>query len=145
MNNRQATIFAWGATIAAAVVFLGLTLDSHRQFPNLTNAENIAPGVPPGMDVCHEYNCIHSHTLFGDGAYYAADLTQITQHRAEAHLQGYMRDPSAFYDEQRHRRLMPQQNLSEEEITNLIRFLDWVANVDNQGWPPRPILVTGGF
>jgi nitric oxide reductase subunit C len=25
----------------------------------------------------------------------------------------------------------------------LIAFLDWVSKVDNQGWPPRPILVTG--
>ena len=145
MTNRQARIFAWGSTIAAAVLFLGLTLDSHRQFPELTNAENITPEVTHGKDVWHKYNCINCHTLFGEGAYYAPDLTKITQHRGEAYLQAYMRDPAAFYDEQRHRRLMPQQNLSEEEISNLIKFLDWVANVDNQGWPPRPILVTGGF
>lgn len=145
MNNRQARIFAWGSTIAAAVLFLGLTLDSHRQFPKLTNAENITPEVTQGKDVWHKYNCINCHTLFGEGAYYAPDLTKITQHRGEAYLQAYMRDPAAFYDEQRHRRLMPQQNLGEEEITHLIRFLEWVANVDNQDWPPRPILVTGGF
>ena len=145
MNNRQARIFAWGSTIAAAVLFLGLTLDSHRQFPELTNAETITPQVIHGKDVWHKYNCINCHTLFGEGAYYAPDLTKITQHRGEAYLQAYMRDPSAFYDEQTHRRLMPQQNLSEEEITDLIQFLDWVANVDNQDWPPRPILVTGGF
>ena len=145
MTNRQARIFAWGSTIAAAVLFLGLTLDSHRQFPELTNAENITPEVTHGKDVWHKYYCLNCHTLFGEGAYYAPDLTKITQHRGEAYLQAYMRDPAAFYDEQRHRRLMPQQNLSEEEISNLIKFLDWVANVDNQGWPPRPILVTGGF
>ncbi|SDS99341.1 nitric oxide reductase, NorC subunit apoprotein [Halopseudomonas litoralis] len=145
MNNRQARIFAWGSTIAAAVLFLGMTLDSHRQFPELTNADTITPQVTHGKDVWHKYNCINCHTLFGEGAYYAPDLTKITQHRGEAYLQAYMRDPSAFYDEQTHRRLMPQQNLSEEEITDLIKFLDWVANVDNQGWPPRPILVTGGF
>ena len=145
MNNRQARIFAWGSTIVAAVVFLGLTLDSHRQFPNLTNTENITPEVTHGKDVWHKYNCINCHTLFGEGAYYAPDLTKITQHRSEAYLQAYMRDPASFYDEQLHRRLMPRQDLSDEEITNLIHFLDWVANVDNQGWPPRPILVTGGF
>src|SRR5690554_8230337 len=145
MTNRQARIFAWGATIAAAVVFLGLTLDSHRQFPDLTNAENITPEVTHGKDVWHKYNCINCHTLFGEGAYYAPDLTKITQHRGEAYLQAYMRDPSAFYDEQRHRRLMPKQDLSETEIADLITFLDWVSKVDNQGWPPRPILVTGSF
>ena len=145
MTNRQARIFAWGSTLVAAVLFLGMTLDTHRQFPTLTNSENITPEVTHGKDVWHKYNCINCHTLFGEGAYYAPDLTKITQHRGEAYLQAYMRDPAAFYDEQRHRRLMPQQNLSEEEITSLIRFLEWVANVDNHNWPPRPILVTGGF
>ena len=70
--------------------------------------------------------------------------TKIAQHRGEAYLKAYMRDPSNFYDEQRYRRLMPTQNLSEVEIDNLIKFLDWVSKVDNQGWPPRPILVAGG-
>src|SRR5690606_3035110 len=145
MTNRQARIFAWASTAVAIIVFLALTLDSHRQFPKLTNAENITPQVTHGKNVWHKYNCINCHTLFGEGAYYAPDLTKIAQHRTEAYLQAYMRDPSRFYDEQRHRRLMPQQNLREDEIVDLIAFLDWVSKVDNQDWPPRPILVTGGF
>ncbi|MFZ7096019.1 c-type cytochrome [Luteimonas dalianensis] len=143
MNKRQSRIFAIVATGLAAVAFLGLTVHSHMRFGELTNAENITPEVTAGKDVWHKYNCINCHTLFGEGAYYAPDLTKITQHRGEAYLTAYMRDPSQFYDEQRHRRLMPTQDLSDEEIHNLIQFLDWVANVDNQGWPPRPILVTG--
>ena len=145
MNNRQARTFAIAATGISALVFLILTLDSHRQFGELTNADAITPEVTHGKDVWHKYNCINCHTLFGEGAYYAPDLTKITQHRGEAYLQAYMRDPSQFYDENKHRRLMPQQDLSDKEITDLIAFLDWVANVDNQGWPPRPILVTGSF
>lgn len=143
MNKRQTRMFAIVSTAIASVAFIGMTIDSHRQFPKLTNAENITPAVRSGQDVWHKYNCINCHTLFGEGAYYAPDLTKITQHRGEQYLQAYMRDPSQFYDEQRHRRLMPKQNLSEDEIKNLIAFLDWVSKVDNQGWPPRPILVTG--
>ncbi|WP_298235450.1 c-type cytochrome [uncultured Azohydromonas sp.] len=143
MDKRQARFFAIGATAVSALVFGALTLDSHRQFDRLTNAQNLTPQVVAGKDVWHKYNCINCHTLFGEGAYYAPDLTKITQHRGEAYLTAYMRDPSQFYDEQRHRRLMPRQNLSEQEIKDLIVFLDWVSKVDNQGWPPRPILVTG--
>lgn len=143
MNKRQARHFAIISTGIAAAVFLALTIDSHRQFPKLTNAENITEEVKLGQNVWHKYNCINCHTLFGEGAYYAPDLTKITQHRGEAYLTAYMKDPSQFYDEQKHRRLMPKQNLSEDEIKNLISFLDWVSKVDNQGWPPRPILVTG--
>ena len=143
MNKRQARLFAIGSTVVASIAFLGLTLDSHRQFGRLTNADKITPQVTLGKDVWHNNNCINCHTLFGEGAYYAPDLTKITKLRGEAYLTAYMKDPSKFYDEQKHRRLMPKQDISDAEIAALIAFLDWVANVDNQGWPPRPLLVTG--
>lgn len=143
MNKRQARLFAIGSTAVAALAFLGLTIDSHRQFPKLTNAQNITPAVTHGKDVWHKNNCINCHTLFGEGAYYAPDLTKIAQHRGAAYLQAYLKDPSKFYDEQRHRRLMPKQDMTDVEIADLVSFLDWVSKVDNQGWPPRPILVTG--
>lgn len=143
MNKRQARLFAIGSSLLAAVVFIGLTLDSHRQFGKLTHSENITAEVKRGKDVWHNNNCINCHTVFGEGAYYAPDLTKITKLRGSPYLVAYLRDPSQFYDETRHRRLMPKQNLSERDITDLIAFLDWISNVDNQNWPPRPILVTG--
>ena len=143
MNKRQTRLFAIGSTAVAAIVFIGLTIDSHRQFPTLTQSQNITAEVTRGKDVWHANNCINCHTLFGEGAYYAPDLTKITQHRSAVYLQAYMRDPSQFYDEKKHRRLMPRQNLSETDITDLIAFLDWVSKVDNAGWPPRPIIVSG--
>ena len=143
MNKKRARLFAIGSTAIATVAFLGLTLDSHRQFGKLTNADKITPAVTRGKDVWHKNNCINCHTLFGEGAYYAPDLTKITKLRGEAYLTAYMHDPSKFYDETRHRRLMPKQDLSDRDITDLIAFLDWVGNVDNNGWPPRPILVSG--
>lgn len=143
MNKRQTRSFALISTAVAALVFLGLTLDSHRQFPKLTNAQNITPAVSRGQDVWHRNNCINCHTLFGEGAYYAPDLTKITQHRGTPYLTAFLRDPGKFYDEQRHRRLMPNPNLDDGEIADVIAFLDWVSKVDNQGWPPRPIMVAG--
>ncbi len=143
MNKRQARYFAIGATLVAALIFLGLTVDSHRQFPKLTNAQNITPAVTLGKKVWHNNNCINCHTIFGEGAYYAPDLTKIAQQRGAPYLRAFLKDPSKFYDEQRHRRLMPQQDLSDADIDGLIAFLDWVSRVDNQGWPPRPIMVTG--
>jgi nitric oxide reductase subunit C len=143
MNKRQTRLFAIVSTAIAAIAFLGMTLDSHRQFPKLTNEADLTPQVIAGKDVWHKYNCVNCHTLFGEGAYYAPDLTKIAKLRGEPYLQAYMKNPAQFYDEQRHRRLMPKQDLSDVEIKNLIAFLGWVSNVDNQGWPPRPILVTG--
>ena len=143
MNNRQARHFAVASTAIAALIFLILTVDSHRQFPRLTNAESITSEVVHGKDVWHENNCINCHTLFGEGAYYAPDLTKIAELRGRPYLEAYLHDPAQFYDEQVHRRLMPKQDLTDTEIADLVTFLEWVSKVDNQGWPPRPIYVTG--
>ena len=124
MNKRQTRSFALISTAIAAVVFLGMTVDSHRQFPTLTNAQQITPQVTRGKDVWHQYNCINCHTLFGEGAYYAPDLTKITQQRGAPYLTAFLKDPSKFYDEKRHRRLMPNLKLGDEEIADLIAFLD---------------------
>jgi len=143
MNKRQTRLFAVGSTALAALVFLGLTIDSHRQFGTLTHAENITPEVSRGQDVWHAKNCINCHTLFGEGAYYAPDLTKITTLRGTPYLTAFLHEPAKFYSEEKHRRLMPNPNLSDVQIADVIAFLDWVSKVDNQGWPPRPILVAG--
>jgi len=143
MNKRQTRVFAIASTALASLLFLILTVDSHRQFPTLTNAENITEEVVRGQNVWHNYNCINCHTIFGEGAYYAPDLTKITQLRGTPYLTAFMKDPSQFYDEQKHRRLMPNLGMSDQEIADVIAFMDWVSKVDNQGWPPRPILVAG--
>ncbi|HMM76467.1 MAG TPA: cytochrome c [Gammaproteobacteria bacterium] len=143
MNRRETRQFAIWSTAACAIAFIALTVHSHTRFAALTNSAAITDEVRHGQDVWHANNCVNCHTLFGEGAYYAPDLTKITQLRGSAYLTAYLHDPSQFYDEQRHRRLMPRQNLSDADIAGLIAFLDWVGKVDNQGWPPRPILVTG--
>ena len=143
MTKRQGRLFFIVCTVLFSVVFIALTIDSHRQFGKLTNADKITPEVIAGKHVWHKNNCINCHTLFGEGAYYAPDLTKITAQRGAPYLKAFLRDPSQFYYEQKHRRLMPNPNLTDREIADVIAFLDWVSKVDNQGWPPRPILVTG--
>lgn len=143
MTKRQTRAFFLGSTIVFSLVFLGLTLDSHRQFPALTHSDKITPDVIAGKHVWHRKDCINCHTLLGEGAYYAPDLTKIAQQRGTAYLQAFLAEPSRFYNEQRDRRLMPNLHLSPQEIDQLIAFLTWVGNIDDQGWPPRPILVSG--
>ena len=142
MNKRQTRLFAVASTAVAALTFLGLTLDSHRQFPRLTNADKLTPQVIAGKNVWHKFNCVNCHTLFGEGAYYAPDLTKIAQLRGEPYLRQFLKDPSRYYSEEQHGRLMPSPNLSDDEISDVIAFLTWISHIDNNNWPPRPILVS---
>ena len=143
MTKRGARLFFFISTLLSALIFTVLTIDSHRQFPKLTNASAIDESVVAGKNAWHRRNCINCHTLLGEGAYYAPDLTQITKQRGAPYLREFLKDPSKFYSEERDGRLMPNLNLSDPEIDHLIAFLSWVSRINTQGWPPRPILVRG--
>jgi nitric oxide reductase subunit C len=142
MTRRQTRAFFVAGTAFFTAVFIGLTIHSHTRFDELTNADALTPEVIEGKHVWHRKNCINCHTLLGEGAYYAPDLTKIAQQRGEAYLRQFLRDPSRYYSEEKHGRLMPNPNLSDDEIGDVIAFLTWISNIDNQNWPPRPILVT---
>ena len=88
---------------------------------------------------CGTKHCITCHTLFGAGAYYAP----TTKPQLRAPLSSAFCKTLNVYNEEKHRRLMPDPDLNDGEIGDVIAFLDWVSKVDNQGWPPRPILVSG--
>ena len=143
MTKRQTRLFFVGGTTVFSLIFIALTIDSHRQFPTLTHARGITVPVIEGKHVWHRKNCINCHTLLGEGAYYAPDLTKIAVQRGDAYLRQFLKEPSRYYSEERNRRVMPNLNLTDEEITNLLAFLKWVSQIDNQNWPPRPILVSG--
>jgi nitric oxide reductase subunit C len=143
MTKRQTRAFFYGSSGVFALVFLALTIDTHRQVPKLTNQASLTPEVIEGKHIWHRKNCINCHTLLGEGAYYAPDLTKITQQRGAEYLKAFLKDPAKFYSEERDRRLMNNPNLSDREIDQVIAFLDWVSRIDTQGWPPRPILVSG--
>ena len=143
MTKRGSRAFFIVSTLLCAVVFVLLTIDSHRQIPKLTNSAAIDASVIAGKHVWHQKNCTNCHTLLGEGAYYAPDLTKIAAQRGDAYLREFLKDPSKFYSEERDGRLMPNQKLSDQQITDVIAFLAWVGRVDTQGWPPRPLLVRG--
>jgi nitric oxide reductase subunit C len=142
MTKRQTRLFFAVGTTVFAAIFVGLTIHSHTRFASLTHAEAITADVIAGKHVWHRKNCINCHTLLGEGAYYAPDLTKIAQQRGEVYLRQFLQDPARFYSEERHGRLMPNPRLSDQQITEVIAFLTWVSNIDNQNWPPRPIVVS---
>jgi nitric oxide reductase subunit C len=143
MTKATTRRFFWGGTVLFTAVFVALTVQTHTTIGRRTHAEALTPAVSRGLAVWGRYNCENCHTLLGEGAYFAPDLTKIVQQRGSGYLAQFLHDPSRFYSEERDRRLMPTLGLSEAEIADVIEFLGWVGNIDTNGWPPRPILVAG--
>ena len=68
-------------TLLCSGVFIALTVDTFRQIPTQTRAEALSPAVMRGKVIWEEQNCMGCHTLFGEGAYYAPDLSQVYNRR----------------------------------------------------------------
>jgi nitric oxide reductase subunit C len=143
MTKSTTRRFFFGGTLLFTLVFIGLTVDTHRRVGARTHEAELDDSVKRGLRVWGRYNCENCHTLLGEGSYFAPDLTQIVSQRGDVYLERFLADPSAFYSEERDGRLMPTLGLSQAEIRDVIAFLGWVGRIDTNGWPPRPILVSG--
>lgn len=137
LSKSQARAFFLGGTGVFTLAFLALTYDSHRQVPRLTNEEKLTKEVIAGKKLWEDNNCMGCHTLFGEGAYYAPELTKVVDRRGKDWMRLFIKDPQAMYPGQRK---MVQYNFSDEEIENLISFFEWCGNVDLNGFPADPPL-----
>jgi nitric oxide reductase subunit C len=87
-------------------------------------------------------NCMNCHTLLGNGAYYAPDLTKAWLDPAwgaeavrEQLMMTFLMDPTTNARTFGTGRRMPQLNLTEEEARGVIAFLKWMSAIDTNGFP----------
>ncbi len=137
LSKSQARAFFLGGTGLFSAAFLALTYDSHKQVPNLTNEDKLTPEVIAGKAIWEDNNCMGCHTLFGEGAYYAPELTLIVKQKGRPYLRLFLKDPEAMYPGERK---MQNYNFTDEEIDNVISFLEWCGEVDLNGFPAKPPL-----
>lgn len=86
-------------------------------------------------------NCMECHTLLGNGAYYAPDLTKSWLDPywgdptvRERNMVNFLMDPS----EQVHNgigRRMPNLGITEQEAKATVAFLKWMSAIDTNGFP----------
>lgn len=77
------------------------------------------------------------HTLFGEGAYYAPELTRVYTRRGPDFIRAIIRDPQAMYPGERN---MQNYHFNDAQISDLIAFFEWAGNVDLNGFPATPNL-----
>ena len=128
-------MFFIGSVLLAGLVIL-LT------FGPLLQSQEVSDSASAGYSVWRDFGCEGCHTLYGQGAPYAPDLTQIYDQRGGEYLREFLVNPNAFHPDQRP---MPRFNLMAGEVDSLLAFLQGVGDrSDAVGWPPRPIRVSGG-
>jgi len=137
LSKSQARAFFLGGTGIFAAAFLALCYDSMQQMPKMTNQDQIDDAVRGGKRIWEDNNCMGCHTLFGEGAYYAPELTKVVERRGKPWIRIFLKDPEAMFPGERK---MTNYNFSDEDIENVIAFFDWCGKVDLNGFPAKPPL-----
>lgn len=135
-KSQAKAFFIWG-TALCGTAFIGLTIDTFRQIPKLTNQENMNESVIRGKHLFDRNNCMGCHTILGEGAYYAPELTKVYERRGEAFIKAMLTDPEAMYPGQRK---MTTYKFTDQEKTDLVSFFKWIGEMNLQGFPPKPTI-----
>lgn len=134
MSNKAArNLFIFGS-LFFFVIFLALTFDTMGKLEK--RAPAITEEVNAGKKTWHKYDCIGCHTIFGNGSYFAPDLTKIAERKPKGYLKQFLMDPKSVNA----KASMPKFGITSQEAENLIAFLDWASKVNTNEWPPKPIL-----
>jgi len=135
LANRNAFFIFLAGTLISLAIFLGLTWDTHRQVDALTHAEKLSDQVVAGKHVWAGKNCNICHTILGFGVYYAPDLTKVYKRIGAAGIKAAVQQPEVVFAKSiRH---MPNLNVTDQQTADLVAFLEWVGNIDNNDWPPQ--------
>lgn len=97
--------------------------------------------VAKGKMTLQAKNCINCHTVLGNGAYYAPDLTKSwidpywgTRDVREQQMVDFIKDPTDKLHNSLGRR-MPRLGVTDEEARGLVAFLKWMSAIDTNGFP----------
>ncbi|MBP6609146.1 MAG: cytochrome c, partial [Deltaproteobacteria bacterium] len=138
LSKSAARSFFLVGTLVCVAFFIGLTVDTLGRVPAQTNAQNLTESVKLGKKLWEKNNCMGCHTLLGEGAYYAPELTKVYERRGPQFMRALLKDPQAMYPGERK---MVKYNLTDPEIDQLIAFFKWIGEMDLNGFPPKPHLV----
>jgi len=103
-------------------------------------------------------NCMNCHTLLGNGAYYAPDLTKAWLDPAwgpegsmqamtgkaskEEAMAEFLQHPSQYPT---HARMMPNLGITEKEAIGLVAFLKHMSSIDTNGFPRNFAKIKGAI
>lgn len=124
----------YGGSVFFFLLFLALTFDTMSALPKRDNSANLTESAIRGKKIWETRNCIGCHTLLGEGAYFAPELGNVYKRRGPDFIRAWMAaQPTGAPG----RRQMPQFNLNEKEMNDLVEFLKYSSEINTNNWPPN--------
>ena len=98
--------------------------------------------VDLGKKTVQAKNCMNCHTLLGNGAYFAPDLTKAwldpnwsSPEEREMLMLAFLKDPERNAVTFASGRKMPNLGITDEEAKGIVAFLKWMSAIDTNGFP----------
>ena len=136
LSKSQARAFFLGGTILTFAVFLGLSWHTlSTEVPKKTNEHNLTQQVINGKCLWEANNCMGCHTILGEGAYYAPELTKAFERRGETYIKAALMSKEPWSPRGRK---MVAYAFSEQDANDLTAFLKWIGETDLNGFPAKP-------
>jgi len=111
-------------------------------FGQILSEEEAEKLVTLGKKTTQAKNCMNCHTLLGNGAYYAPDLTKawldpawIDPASRESLMLAFLKDPPGNARSFGTGRRMPNLGITDEEARGVVAFLKWMSAIDTNGFP----------
>lgn len=138
LSKKQARAFFLGGTLVTFLIFIGLTIYSLSEGVDQSNYKNITESVVRGKKIWETNNCMGCHTILGEGAYYAPELTKVVERlnvkydgRGEEVIKSILMSPASW---QPNGRKMVAYGMTEEEAKDVVEFFKWIGEIDLNGF-----------
>ena len=111
-------------------------------FGTVLSEADAAALVDRGKLTIQAKNCMNCHTLLGNGAYFAPDLTKswldpawVDESAREPLMLAFLLDPVGNARTFGSGRRMPHLGVTEAEARAVVAYLKWMAAIDTNGFP----------
>ena len=131
LSKKQARAFFLGGTLVTFLVFIGLTIYSFGSAQDQSNYGEITEQVVRGKNLWEQNNCMGCHTILGEGAYYAPELTKVVERRGEGYIKAVLMSPVPWSP---NGRKMVAYGMTDQEAQDMVAFFEWIGKIDLNGF-----------
>ncbi|HSI77156.1 MAG TPA: cytochrome c [Lunatimonas sp.] len=131
LSKSQAKAFFFGGTAVTFLIFIGLTIYSLAPSNDQTNHHNITEQVIKGKHIWEANNCMGCHSIMGEGAYYAPELTKVIDRKGAPLVKAILQSPVSWAP---NGRKMVAYEMTDEEADAMVEYFIWIGQLDLNGF-----------
>lgn len=143
-TSKWAKDLFYAGSVVCLFLFLAMTFDTtlilkkRVQLGTSDLNTKLMPVIALGKSVWENNDCSGCHTLLGEGAYFASELSTVYMRYANDRKDLKDVIKNGLYNNVSWRRIMPPFNFTELELDALIEFLKYSSTINlKTAWPPH--------